>query len=95
MITSAEQQARFQVPADVLFQNLGEEGIALKLASGKYYGFDEIATRMWTLLVAGASVPQALDTLSAEYDVAQPQLAHDLDAFIERLVRDGLLATQG
>jgi len=93
MTTVDTTQATLAPAPDVLFQNLGGEGVALNLASGKYYGFDAVATRMWTLLIAGASVPQVLAALSAEYDVAQPQLAHDLDVFIERLVRDGLLAT--
>jgi hypothetical protein len=80
-----------RIPADVLFRDLDGEGVALNLASGKYYGFDAVAARMWNALVVGGSVSQALAVLAAEYDVAPPQLAHDLDAFIARLVDEGLL----
>jgi hypothetical protein len=80
--------------ADVLFEDLHGEAVALNLTSGKYYGFDDVATRMWTLLAAGKSRPQAVDALLAEYAVERPQLERDLDAFVAQLARHGLLAAQ-
>ena len=94
MTTVDTAQATLAPAPEVLFQNLGGEGVALNLASGKYYGFDDIATRMWTLLAEHGAVPPALDALLAEYAVERPQLARDLDDFVERLVNDGLLATR-
>ncbi|MEJ5198971.1 MAG: PqqD family protein [Anaerolineae bacterium] len=94
MTPSETSQATLTVPADVLFQRLGDEAVALNLASGKYYGFDDVATRMWTLLVAHGAAAPALDALLAEYEVERSQLERDLNAFIERLVRDGLLVAQ-
>ncbi len=95
MTTVDMTQTTFAPAPEVLFQDLGGEGVALNLASGAYYGFDEVATRMWTLLAAHRAAPATLDALLAEYAVERPQLARDLDAFVERMVNDGLLATQG
>jgi len=77
--------------ADVLFQELGDEGVALHLGRGKYYGFDDVATRMWMLLSSGRARDQVIETLLAEYAVERLQLEHDLDGFIAQLMREGLL----
>jgi hypothetical protein len=79
------------VPKDVLFHNVSGEAVILNTHTGKYFGLDEVGTRMWTLLSEHGRVEPALRTLLEEYDVTQEQLQADLHVFIENLVAHGLL----
>jgi len=84
-------ESRVAVNRDVLFRDLGGEAVLLNLQSGKYYGLDEVGTRMWSLLVQHGKVRQAYDALLAEYDVSEERLQEDLLHFIDELVSHGLL----
>jgi len=95
MTVSVMVRAALTPAPDVLFQDLGGEAVALDLTHGKYYGFDDVATRMWTLLAGGGTRAQVIETLLAEYAVERPQLERDVDALVGQLVRDGLLVAQG
>jgi hypothetical protein len=86
---------RASVPADVLVQELQGESVLLNLQSGRYFGLDEIGTRMWAVLTSAASLQAAYDTLLAEYDVEGPRLERDLRALVEKLVDNGLLEVTG
>jgi hypothetical protein len=57
------------VPADVLIQELQGESVLLNLRTGRYFGLDEVETRMWTVLTTAEPLRAAYDTLLAEYDV--------------------------
>jgi len=84
-------ESRVAVNRDVLFRDLGGEAVLLNLQSGKYYGLDEVGTRMWSLLVQHGKVRQAYDALLAEYDVSEERLQEDLLHFVDELVSHGLL----
>jgi len=58
--------ARVSVPEQVLVRVLDGQSVVLSLETEKYFGLDEVGTRMWTLLVgadiaAAATVIRALD----------------------------------
>jgi hypothetical protein len=86
---------RAAVPADVLFQELQGESVLLNVRSGRYFGLDEVGTRMWAALTTAASVQAAYDALLAEYDTDGNRLERDLRALVERLVEHGLLEFNG
>jgi hypothetical protein len=79
------------VPADVLFTEVGNESVMLQLKSERYYGLEEVGTRMWKLLTAAETIEAAYQQLLAEYEVEPEVLRRDLEALIERLVEQGLL----
>ena len=87
----ATMRSRITVPEDVLFRDLEGEAVVLNLTSGKYYGLDEVGTRMWALLSEHGAVQPAYDALLAEYAVAEGQLRGDLLALVEKLEGHGLL----
>ncbi len=82
---------RVRAGKDVLFRNLGGESVLLNLQTGKYYGLDEVGTRMWTLLTEYGQVEPAFRALLEEYDVAEDQLQQDLCRFVEELISRQLL----
>ena len=58
-----------RIPDDVLISNLQEESVILNLISERYFGLDNIGTRMLSVLSNSESIEAAYETLAAEYDV--------------------------
>ena len=79
------------IPSDVLFQELSGESVLLNLSSGKYYGLDEVGTRIWMVLGEHPKIADALPILLEEYEVDQERLSSDMNALIEDLLKHGLL----
>jgi len=86
---------RAVVPTDVLVQELQGESVLLNVKSGRYFGLDEVGTRMWNVLTTAASLQAASETLLAEYDVDAERLQRDLHSLVEKLVEHGLMKVQG
>ena len=82
---------RVRVPDDVLISNLQEESVILNLNSERYFGLDNIGTRMLSALSASHSIEAAYELLRAEYDVDAQELRQDLTALIENLLQQGLI----
>lgn len=79
------------VPERVLFRDLAGEAVLLELESGRYFGLNEIGTRIWNLLQPGSPLDAVFNALLDEYEVAPERLHEDLLGFIERLASQGLL----
>jgi hypothetical protein len=88
---AATMESLITVPEDVLFRELGGESVILNLESAKYYGLDEVGTRMWVLLAEHGRVSDAYRALLEEYEVAEAELERDLLQLINDLVGHGLL----
>ena len=83
------------VPESVLFRDLDGEAVLLETASGRYYGLDEVGTRMWSLLQIHGETGAVCRALLAEYDVPEGRLRADLAKFVETLAERGLLRVEG
>lgn len=84
-------QSRVCQGKDVLFHELGGEAVLLNLETGKYYGLDEVGTRMWMLVVEHGCLEPAYQALLQEYDVEPERLAQDLVQLVDQLISHGLL----
>lgn len=82
---------RLSVPADVLIQELDGESVLLNLKSERYFGLDEVGTRMWALLTGSQSIQHAYDALLAEYEVEPDVLRRDVLTLIDKLLAHGLV----
>lgn len=85
---------RFQylTPApDVLMQTVVGESVLLDLRSQKYFGLNEVGTRVWTLLRETGDAQSIRDRLLAEYAVPEHQLDADLNDLLGRLLAAGLV----
>jgi hypothetical protein len=83
--------ARFRPADDVVARVLDGEAVILDFASGKYIGLNQVATRMWELLLVGKPVGEIHATLAHEFEVEPDVLRRDLDEFIQVLVERRLL----
>ncbi len=82
---------RVKVPDDVLISGLQSESVILNLDSERYYGLDEVGTRMMSVLTTSDSIQSAYEILLQEYDVEAEMLRQDLTSIIEQLVEQGLV----
>ena len=82
---------RITVPEAVLFRDLDGEAVLLETVTGRYYGLDEVGTRMWSLLQAHGDSEAVCRALCAEYDVSEVRLREDLAQLIAALAARGLL----
>ena len=90
-ISSISFSDRVRVPEDVLISNLQDESVILNLNSERYFGLDNVGTRMLTVLSTSNSIEAAYELLLTEYDVDPHLLRRDLISLIENLVEQGLL----
>jgi hypothetical protein len=82
---------RVTVPESVLFRDLDGEAVLLETATGRYYGLNEVGTRMWSLLQFHGDVEAAFQDLLAEYQVPAHELRRDLLDFIDLLASRRLI----
>jgi Coenzyme PQQ synthesis protein D (PqqD) len=82
---------RVRVPDDVLISNLQEESVILNLDSERYYGLDDVGTRILTLLNTSDSIEAAYEKLAQEYDVDEEVLRKDLLTLVENLLEQGIV----
>ena len=85
---------RVRVPDDVLISNLQEESVILNLNSERYFGLDNVGTRMLSALSTSNSIEDAYELLLAEYDVDAQVLRQDLSSLVENLVQQGLVTIE-
>ena len=79
------------IPDDVVFRDLAGEAVILNLASGTYFGLNEVGTRMWNLLAEHGSTEQVLASVLAEYEVEEASLRQDIEALLRTLREKGLI----
>ena len=84
---------RVAVPETVLFRDLDGEAVLLATDSGRYFGLNEVGTRMWSLLRLHGDVEAVCRALLAEYEVPEDRLREDLAQFVDTLAARGLVKT--
>jgi hypothetical protein len=82
---------RFTRSPDVLSRVLDGEAVLLDLASGKYLGMNDVATRVWELIGEGLAFGRIRATLLDEFDVSSDVLDRDLDELFTQMQARGLV----
>jgi hypothetical protein len=75
-----------------LTQQLGDESVLLNLENERCFGLDDVGTRMWEALTTSPSIQEALETLSAYYDVNADQLCQDLLDLVHQLASQEIVS---
>lgn len=70
----------------VLFRELEGEAVLLETASGRYYGLDEVGTRIWRLLQEHERVEPVFSELLKEYEVGEEELRRDVLELVQKLL---------
>lgn len=82
---------RITIAPDVLCRVIGDEAVLLNLKTELYLGLDIVGTRMWTVLQESASIEEAHEVLSQEFDVAPGELRRDMEEFVNELLEQFLV----
>jgi len=70
---------------DVVFRDLDGEAVLLDLASGTYFGLNEVGTRIWQLVSDGRDEPAIVDIVASEYEADPATVARDVSRLLEEL----------
>lgn len=81
---------RPKVVADI-FQ---DEAVAVNFDTGRYYGLSGTALAVWQSLEGNSEAGGIAAELSRRYMAEESQLQADIDAFLDRLVREGLIVAE-
>jgi hypothetical protein len=76
---------------DQVSSDLAGETVVLSMQSAKYYGMDEVGSRIWELVREPIRVSDLVEAIVSEYDVQPDQCESDVRAFLGRLAAGGLL----
>jgi hypothetical protein len=80
------------ISPDVVFRDLDGEAVLLNLATGTYFGLNEVGTRMWHLLHQYSALQKVLEIMQEEYEVAPEVLEEDLLQLVGQLCAQGLIS---
>ena len=79
---------------DVVFQEIEGESVLLQLEGGKYFGLDEVGTRIWQLIVEHGNLNTVFEQMLNEYDVTPEKLRADIEKLIQELAGKELVVLQ-
>ena len=82
---------RFEVDPAVLASRVGDEIILVHLETDHIFSLNPTASRVWTLLAAGADRESLSRQLQLEFEVPAAQLDSDVDDLLLTLRDHGLL----
>jgi len=82
---------RVVVPEHVMVRFLDNESVFLNLDTERYFGLDQIGTRMWTVITSFPNIEAAYQQLLSEFDVEAETLRGDLVDLLEKLLENNLL----
>jgi hypothetical protein len=82
---------RFRPRAHVVWAGQADATVLLDGEQGRYYTLNQVAGRMWELLVAGEPLIEILNCLDQEFDVAGETLQADVDATLGQLLDASLI----
>jgi Coenzyme PQQ synthesis protein D (PqqD) len=86
---------RVIMPREVLISSVEDEAVLLNLNSERYFGLDDVGTRMLLALTRADSIQGAYEALLDEYDVDAEQLRKDLTDLLDKLIEQNLVEVGG
>lgn len=78
------------IPEEVLSRELDGEVVLLDLRSGRYFGLNATAARVWSMLKEDMDEGSMAAALVAEFDVTEDRARADIEAFVTVLLDRGL-----
>lgn len=82
---------RVRVPDSVLLRRVESELLVFDSESNRYFVLDEMGERIWAKLAEAGDLLPVYEELLASYDVEPRLLERDLERFVDRLAKLGLI----
>ncbi len=90
-ITRVNDEQVVKAAADVVSRVVDGEAVLLDLASGKYFGLNEVGSRVWEHTQEGIAVSALFQRLQGEFEVDPSTLRADLDELLAELAAKKLI----
>lgn len=74
-----------------VFSSLDDGAVILHLASGQYFGLNEVGARIWALLARPRSIEDIQDEILVEYDVDIDRCAREVRTLLSDLKQANLI----
>ena len=75
-------------------QELDGEAVLLNLESERYFGLDDVGTRVWQLLREHQRLGRVCEEMQKEFDVNEARLHADVLSLVEELVDAGIVTVE-
>jgi hypothetical protein len=79
---------------NLLSTQLDEETVLMSIDAGAYYGLKGPARSIWEILETPLTFSELVDRLVEEYQVSSETCAADVETFLEKMEREGLLRVE-
>jgi len=90
-----EPPARWVADAHVRWRRQGQGGILLNTDTGEVYRLNEVAMRMWSLLMEGSAADDAIGEIVQETAADAERIKADWDGFVASMAAAGVLRPLG
>ena len=71
--------------------DLADGAVVLSVRAGWYFGFNRVATEIWTMLAEPCRVGGIFDRLARSHEVDAETLARDVTPFLQKLLEHRLV----
>lgn len=88
---SFREDSRARVPSSVYARTFGDEVVLLDFANGQYFALDPVGAIVFRAFEAGKTIREAVDAVTALYQVERSTALHDIVALAAALESEGLL----
>lgn len=88
------KELRFRAADDVAARALNDKVMFLEFQSGEFFEANGMGAQVWALLLQQRTVGEIEQALSARYPESRKAIARDVEAFVQELLRRGLLVVQ-
>jgi hypothetical protein len=79
---------------EVLVQELDGEAVLLNLESERYFGLDDVGTRLWQHLLEHRRLERVCEEMQKEYDVDESTLRADVLGLVDELIAAGIVSVE-
>jgi len=80
---------------EIVDSNIDGETVMMSIENGKYYGLDDIGSRIWELIEKPVKVSDLIDALLEQFDVDRKTCERDVLKFLNELNEDKILGVKG
>ncbi len=88
---STVDERRIEVSKEVLSRILDGEAVLLDLASGTYFGLNEVGSDIWEILSSGVTVDEVVRRIVTQFEVDSATARRDLEELLSELTSRGLV----
>jgi hypothetical protein len=76
---------------DVVARHMADGAVLVHLGTNRIFELNSTGSRIWALIVEGATASGIADILAREFDIDADAAAREVRALTERLAQEGLL----